>query len=105
MTRHAKIFAIAGILASLCCTIPSLAQPQAPAPAQPAFTALLSSGFKIAATVFVPGDANPDKNPSVVVTLQKDSSVAVCVFSLGGWENLRTTPRATDVNACDVRTP
>jgi hypothetical protein len=103
MVRYAKKILAAGFLTGLCCIVPGIAQAQAPA--QPSFTALLSGGFKVVATVFVPGDANPDKNPSVVVTLQKDSSVAVCVFSLGGWENLRTTPRATDANACDIRTP
>jgi hypothetical protein len=98
--RH---IAMAGFFAALIFSTPSSAQ--TPAPVQQSFVSLTGAGFKVAGTFLVPGADTTAKAAMVVVTLQKDSAVAVCTFSLGAWENLSNNVAATDAKTCDVRTP
>jgi hypothetical protein len=64
------------------------------------FKELMSRGFKIVATTTV---ANPQGTGNlVIVTMQADKSVAVCTFTIAGWEEL-TPAVENDAKACDVR--
>ena len=88
-------FAVAALLAT-----PSFAQT---AGAQDSFNNLAAQGFRVVSTVYVPAEAQPDKNPAILVTLTKDKGVAVCTFGLGSWENVGTSKTLDTATVCDVR--
>jgi hypothetical protein len=70
--------------------------------AQQSFKSLIARGFKVVATSFIPAEATPDKNSVIVVTLQQDKAVAVCVAATANWELL--TAAFVDIpKQCDVR--
>ena len=103
MNRTIRRAALVGLTLGLCGVAPALAQPAAAAqPNQQSFHSLLSGGFKVVGTAYVPADAQT-KNPIVLVTMQNNATVAVCTFGVGAWENLSTTPAADDPKTCDVR--
>ena len=92
-----------GLMVFLSFYSPSLAQQASPAPSQQSFSSLISAGYKVVATTYVPpGTDSP--NHLVLVTLQNNTSVAVCTFNTGAWENLGKTKVTDDPKVCDIRT-
>lgn len=94
----AAALSLAGVSSATAQTAPKTAAP---------FSELLHSGFKIVSAFIFPGDGASDnsaKNPPVTVTLIKETSVAVCVVSLGGYQTLGTAKWTDDAGRCDVRT-
>lgn len=81
----------------------ALAQAPAQPPSEQSFHSLVSDGFKVVATTFIPGEVQSDKNPVVLVTLQKDQAVAVCTFGFGSWETMGSSSVMDDEKACDIR--
>ena len=94
-------------MAGLALGAPAFAQSASPAPSDPtteqSFKSLISTGFKVVATTFVPGEVQSDKNPVILVTLQKDQSVAVCTFGFGSWEQMGSSSTVDDDKVCDIR--
>ena len=101
MQTRIRSVLLAGLFAGLIST-PSVAQPAA---VQQSFVSLIGAGYKVVGTFFVPANETSVKTPTVVVSLQKDNVVAVCTFSVGGWESISNASGATDAKACDVRAP
>jgi hypothetical protein len=89
----------AGLLAGFVVTAPALAEDKP----QQSFHSLVSSGFAVVGTAFVPGAEQSDKHPVVLVTLQKGTSVAVCTLGLGAWENMGSSDEMEDATRCDFR--
>ena len=68
---------------------------------QQSFKTILGKGYEIKTVTFARGEAT-DNREIFVVTLQKETSVAVCYFAAANWINL--TPGALeDSKRCDVR--
>jgi hypothetical protein len=67
------------------------------------FTQLIADGYEIKAVTLNPAvqEGGPTAN-HIVVTLQKDKSVAVCTFAPGQWEALTDSVLA-EAKWCDVR--
>jgi hypothetical protein len=79
----------------------------AKAAGQAAFADLTSQGYEIKAVTLLPLDAaqRVDHNvtfDTVLVTLQKSASVAVCEFPLVNWINMKADTLA-DARLCDAR--
>lgn len=93
--RIARLVVVSGaILASFAASRAHAIDKQLP------FKELMSRGFKIVATATV---ASPQGNGTlVIVTMQAEKSVAVCTFTVAGWEEL-TPAVENDAKACDVR--
>jgi hypothetical protein len=68
---------------------------------QQSFKTLLGKGYEIKSVTFARGDATDNKE-AVVITLQKEKSVAVCFYAAANWINL-STPQLDDAKRCDVR--
>jgi hypothetical protein len=68
---------------------------------QQSFKALIGRGFEIKGVTFARGEST-DNRDSFLVTLQKDKSVAVCLFAAVNWINLNTAS-LDDARRCDVR--
>jgi hypothetical protein len=66
------------------------------------FPQLIAGGYEIKAVTLSPAEEGRGKTNHVLVTLQKDKSVAVCTFAPPDWENLTDAPLA-DPKSCDVR--
>jgi hypothetical protein len=84
-------------LAALLCAFSAGAAAQE----QQSFRSLLGKGFEIKSVTFAKGDATENRE-AVLVTLQKDKSVAVCYFAAPNWISL-STPTLDDARRCDVR--
>jgi len=74
---------------------PSLAQEQQ------SFKSLIGRGFDIRSVTFARGESTENRD-SFLVTLQKDKSVAVCIFAAPNWINL-SNATLEDARRCDVR--
>jgi hypothetical protein len=68
---------------------------------QQSFKALLGKGFEIKSVTFARGESTENRD-AVLVTLQKDKSVAVCFFAAVNWINLSNNT-LEDGKRCDVR--
>lgn len=67
------------------------------------FTQLIADGYEIkAVTLFPAVKTSAGTSDHVVVTLQKDKSVAVCTFAPNQWEGLFDSVLA-ESRWCDVR--
>jgi hypothetical protein len=97
--RLAACVLAAGALSGLVLTGPALAQDKP----QQSFHSLVSNGFTVVGTAFVPGAEQSDKHPVVLVTLQKGTSVAVCTLGLGAYENMGSSDELEDATRCDFR--
>jgi hypothetical protein len=96
------------VLISLLSTI---AQSASAAPVDITFDSLMQSGYEIKAVNLIPlsqaadifGAANAPKTASqTLVTLQKGSSVAVCIFDTGWWSAMLDS-MGSDATACIKR--
>jgi hypothetical protein len=68
---------------------------------QQSFKALVGRGFEIKSVTFARGEST-DNRDSFLVTLQKDKSVAVCIFAAANWINMNNAT-LEDAHRCDVR--
>lgn len=68
---------------------------------QQSFKSLISRGYDVKAVTFARGESTENREV-VLVTLQKDRSVAVCYFAAANWINL-SNPALEDPKRCDVR--
>ncbi len=68
---------------------------------QQSFKTLMSRGYDVKAVTFARGESTENRE-AVLVTLQKDRSVAVCYFAAANWINL-SNPTLEDAKRCDVR--
>jgi hypothetical protein len=68
---------------------------------QQSFKALIGKGFEIKSVTFAHGESTENRD-AVLVTLQKDKSVAVCFFAAVTWINLSSNA-LEDGKRCDVR--
>lgn len=67
------------------------------------FTQLIADGYEIkAVTLFPAVKTSAGTSDHVVVTLQKEKSVAVCTFAPNQWEGL-VDSRLAEAKWCDVR--
>jgi hypothetical protein len=78
-----------------------LQAPDCGAQEQQSFKSLIGRGFEIKSVTFARGEST-DNRDSFLVTLQKDKSVAVCIFAAVNWINLSNTT-LEDARRCDVR--
>jgi hypothetical protein len=78
-----------------------LQAPDCGAQEQQSFKSLLGRGFEIKSVTFARGEST-DNRDSFLVTLQKDKSVAVCIFAAQNWINL-SNATLEDARRCDVR--
>jgi hypothetical protein len=69
---------------------------------QRAFTQLITDGYEIKAVTLSPAEEGRAKTNHILVTLQKDKSVAVCTFAPPDWENMADAALA-NAQLCDVR--
>ena len=90
-----KSFALA---LGLVCLLPA---PDCVAQEQQSFKTLVGKGFEIKSVTFARGEST-DNRDSFLVTLQKDKSVAVCLFAAVNWINLNNAS-LDDARRCDVR--
>lgn len=74
---------------------PALAQEQQ------SFKTLVGKGYDIKSVTFMRGEATQNRE-AVLVTLQKDKSVAVCYFAAANWISLASSS-LEDSKRCDVR--
>jgi hypothetical protein len=76
---------------------------QAPAFAQEqqSIKSLLGKGYDIKAVTFVRGEATENRE-AILVTLQKEKSVAVCFMAAANWISLANAT-LDDSKRCDVR--
>jgi hypothetical protein len=76
---------------------------QAPAFAQEqqSIKSLLGKGYDIKAVTFVRGEATENRE-AILVTLQKEKSVAVCFMAAANWISLASAT-LDDSKRCDVR--
>jgi hypothetical protein len=84
-------------LAALLCAFSAGAAAQE----QQSFKSIIGKGYEIKSVTFAKGDATENRE-AVLVTLQKDKSVAVCYFAAPNWISL-STPTLDDPRRCDVR--
>jgi hypothetical protein len=90
------------MLRSIAVAIAVLASTGAPAQEQQSsFKTLLGRGYDIKSVTFARGEATENRD-AFVVTLQKDKSVAVCLFAAANWINL-SNQTLEDSRRCDVR--
>jgi hypothetical protein len=75
--------------------------PDCGAQEQQSFKSLIGRGFEIKNVTFARGEST-DNRESFLVTLQKDKSVAVCIFAAVNWINLNNAT-LEDARRCDVR--
>ena len=75
--------------------------PDCSAQEQQSFKSLIGRGFEIKNVTFARGEST-DNRESFLVTLQKDKSVAVCIFAAVNWINLNNAT-LEDARRCDVR--
>ena len=68
---------------------------------QQSFKSLIGRGFEIKSVTFAHGESTENRD-AILVTLQKDKSVAVCFFAAATWINLSNTT-LEDGKRCDVR--
>ncbi len=68
---------------------------------QQSFKTLVGKGYEIKSVAFAHGEST-DNRDSFLVTLQKDKSVAVCLFAAVNWINLNNAS-LEDARRCDVR--
>jgi predicted GNAT superfamily acetyltransferase len=68
---------------------------------QQSFKTLMSRGYDVRAVTFARGEST-DNREVVLVTLQKEKSVAVCYFAAANWINLNNAT-LEDAKRCDVR--
>jgi hypothetical protein len=68
---------------------------------QQSFKTLVGKGYEIKSVAFAHGEST-DNRDSFLVTLQKDKSVAVCLFAAVNWINLNNAS-LDDARRCDVR--
>ena len=78
-----------------------LQAPDCSAQEQQSFKSLLGRGFEIKSVTFARGEST-DNRDSFLETLQKDKSVAVCIFAAQNWINL-SNATLEDARRCDVR--
>jgi hypothetical protein len=75
--------------------------PECGAQEQQSFKSLVGRGFEIKSVTFARGEST-DNRDSFLVTLQKDKSVAVCIFAAQNWINM-SNATLEDARRCDVR--
>ena len=68
---------------------------------QQSFKTIMGKGYEIKNVTFARGKATENREV-VLVTLQKDKSVAVCYFAAANWINL-SPATLEDSKRCDVR--
>jgi DNA-binding winged helix-turn-helix (wHTH) protein len=68
---------------------------------QQSFKTVMGKGYDIKSVVFTKGEATENRE-AVIVTLQKEKSVAVCFFWAPNWISL-TPQTLDDGKRCDVR--
>jgi hypothetical protein len=68
---------------------------------QQSFKTLLARGYDVKAVTFARGEST-DNREVVLVTLQRERSVAVCYFAAANWINL-SNATLEDSKRCDVR--
>jgi len=68
---------------------------------QQSFKTIMGKGYEIKNVTFARGEATENRE-IVLVTLQKDKSVAVCYFAAANWINL-SPATLEDSKRCDVR--
>jgi hypothetical protein len=68
---------------------------------QQSFKTIIGKGYEIKGVTFAKGEAT-DNREVFVVTLQKEKSVAVCLFAAPNWISL-SNPTLDDARRCDVR--
>jgi hypothetical protein len=68
---------------------------------QQSFKTSMGKGYEIKNVTFARGEATENREV-VLVTLQKDKSVAVCYFAAANWINLNPAT-LEDSKRCDVR--
>ena len=68
---------------------------------QQSFKTIMGKGYEIKNVTFARGEATENREV-VLVTLQKDKSVAVCYFAAANWINL-SSATLEDSKRCDVR--
>jgi hypothetical protein len=73
----------------------------APAQEQSSFKGLMGKGYEIKAVSFARGESTGNRDV-FVVTMQKETSVAVCYLAAASWINL-TNNALEDPKRCDVR--
>ena len=78
-----------------------LQAPDCGAQEQQSFKTLVGRGFEIKSVTFAHGEST-DNRDSFLVTLQKDKSVAVCIFAAVNWINMNNAT-LEDGRRCDVR--
>jgi hypothetical protein len=78
-----------------------LQAPDCGAQEQQSFKTLVGRGFEIKSVTFAHGEST-DNRDSFLVTLQKDKSVAVCIFAAVNWINMNNAT-LEDARRCDVR--
>ncbi len=78
-----------------------LQAPDCGAQEQQSFKSLVGRGFEIKSVTFAHGEST-DNRDSFLVTLQKDKSVAVCIFAAQNWINM-SNATLEDARRCDVR--
>jgi hypothetical protein len=75
--------------------------PAALAQEQQSFKTIIGKGYEIKGVTFAKGDATENREV-FIVTLQKETSVAVCYFAAASWIGL-SNPALNDGKRCDVR--
>jgi len=68
---------------------------------QQSFKTILGKGYEIKSVTFAKGESTENRE-IILVTLQKEKSVAVCYFAAANWINL-TAGTLDDARRCDVR--
>ena len=68
---------------------------------QQSFKTIIGKGYEIKNVTYARGEATENRE-IVLVTLQKDKSVAVCYFAAANWINL-SPATLEDSKRCDVR--
>ena len=75
--------------------------PGALAQEQQSFKTIIGKGYEIKSVTFAKGEST-DNREILLVTLQKEKSVAVCYFAAANWINL-SAGTLDDARRCDVR--
>jgi len=75
--------------------------PDCRAQEQQSFKSIIARGFEIKSVTFLRGDTTENREV-ILVTLQKDKSVAVCYFAATSWVNL-SSAALEDSKRCDIR--
>ena len=68
---------------------------------QQSFKTIVGKGYEIKNVTFARGESTENRE-IFVVTLQKDKSVAVCIFAAQNWINM-SNATLEDARRCDVR--